>query len=123
MNRPQRRTEADAPGSTIFFSELVAIVAKRSGEPQYLVARILRALAETIYEALQHQKTVQWFGFGRFDVIHRRIRTVPHPADTTRTTTVGGASPRFRPGSAMRRAVNPGVAHDNKGDNGASDGR
>lgn len=107
MARAKRdSTTETSEDATIFLGELITLVAQRSGVPKYLAERILRSFATTVYDALSQGKAIQWFGFGRFDVIYRRPRTIPHPADPTQTTVVGGFAPRFRAGAAMRRVVN-----------------
>lgn len=101
-----RRTHADSPtSSTLFFRDIVRDVAARSGLPQKIVERVLRDLAQSIYDALGQRKIVQWSGFGRFDVMHRFPRRIPHPSIPGRSVTIGGDAPRFKPGTAMRRSV------------------
>lgn len=106
MARSKRDPMAETSDDSIMFlGELITHVGQRAGVPKYIAERVLRSFAETIYDALRQGKAVQWFGFGRFDVIYRRPRTIPHPSDSTRTTVVGGFAPRFKPGAAMRRRV------------------
>ena len=90
-------------------TELVAAIAEKSGLSKTNSERALKALLDTIQEALVNNDKVQLTGFGSFEVIERKARIGRNPKTNEEMPIPGGKAPKFKAGKLLRDAV--------KGDN------
>ena len=87
-------------------SDLVDSLAKTADISKVSAACALDAVINAISEALAKEETVSLVGFGTFLVSKRKERTGRNP-QTGETITIKAASvPRFKPGKALKDAVN-----------------
>jgi DNA-binding protein HU-beta len=87
-------------------SELIDSVARRSGLSSAETARVVEAVFESIGAALRSGDTVNVAGFGSFAVSARAARTGRNPRTGEALTIAATKVPKFRPGKALKDAVN-----------------
>ncbi|MGM9539215.1 HU family DNA-binding protein [Anaerovibrio sp.] len=87
-------------------AELVAKVAEKSGitkkDAEKAVAGIFAAVQETLVEGGK----VQVLGFGTFEVKERAARTGRNPQTGEELQIAASRNPSFKPGKALKEAVN-----------------
>ncbi len=87
-------------------AELVAKVAEKSGitkkDAEKAVAGIFAAVQETLVEGGK----VQILGFGTFEVKERAARTGRNPQTGEELQIAASRNPSFKPGKALKEAVN-----------------
>ncbi len=87
-------------------AELIDHIATQADISRAAAARALDAMISAVTESLQQGEPVTLVGFGTFDVTTRSARTGRNP-QTGETITIKEARvPRFRPGKALKEAVN-----------------
>lgn len=86
--------------------ELVARVALASGIPQAMARKLVAAMLDEITSALAEGKDVQLRGFGTFAVAERSASHGRNPRTGKPITVPARSSPRFKPGKALKEAVN-----------------
>lgn len=87
-------------------SEFVARVAKKSGQPQTLVAKIVDAALATTEEALKQGDSISIVGFGSLEVKHRAPRKGRNPKTKEEIIIPASKQPVFKPGRTLKEAVN-----------------
>lgn len=93
-------------GVVVNKSELIEIVAKEAEISKAAAGRALDATVDAIKQALKKNEDVTLVGFGTFSVGKRAARTGRNPR-TGDTIKIDEAKvPKFRPGKALKDAVN-----------------
>ena len=93
-------------GQAVNKSELIDRVAAGSDISRAAAARALDATLAAIVDALKQSDPVALVGFGTFSVRDRAARTGRNP-QTGETIEIGAARvPAFKPGKALRDALN-----------------
>ncbi len=87
--------------------ELVAIVAEKTGFTQKDSEVALKAIVETVTEALVKQDKVQLIGFGTFETRERAARTGKNPQTGKPIKIPATVAPVFKAGKALKEAVKP----------------
>jgi DNA-binding protein HU-beta len=87
-------------------AELISAIASEAGLKKVEAERAIAALTGTIQGALHDGRKVTLVGFGTFSIAERAERVGTHPQTRQRMTIPSSKSVRFRPGKAMREAVN-----------------
>ncbi|HRA47150.1 MAG TPA: HU family DNA-binding protein [Thermomicrobiales bacterium] len=87
--------------------ELIAVVARQHGIPEAKAAEIVNSVFQTITKTLAEGDEVAISGFGTFRVATRAGRTTRNPRSGEPMRVAPGKSPRFSPGAALKRAVDP----------------
>ena len=100
---PPRRNE----NSRMTKSELIDDVARRTGLPKKDVARVLDASVAIVSETLADGGQLSFAGFGKFHVANRSARPGVNPRTGEPIEIAAARVPRFTPGSALKRVVNP----------------
>ena len=85
--------------------ELVDAVGERLGDRK-AAAVAVEAVLGTVTTALADGERVALFGFGVFETVDRAARTARNPATGGTVEVPATAVPRFRPGQALKDAVN-----------------
>lgn len=88
-------------------SELIDDVARRTGRPKKDVADVLDSAVAIISETLATGGQMSFAGFGKFHVATRSARAGVNPRTGQPIQIAEAKVPRFTPGSALKRAVNP----------------
>lgn len=87
-------------------SELIDRIAAGSDISRAAAARALEATLEAITDSLKQSDPVALLGFGTFSVRNRAARTGRNP-QTGETIEIGAARvPAFKPGKALKDALN-----------------
>src|SRR5687768_10015368 len=89
-------------------AELVSHIASEAGLKKVEAERALSAVTTAIQNALVGGKKVTLVGFGTFSVAHRRARLGRDPQTKRPIEIPASQSVKFKPGKAMKEAVNPG---------------
>lgn len=85
--------------------ELVAKVAKTTGQPKNQVDRTIRALLDTIQTTLKKKDKVSFVGFGTFYVAKRAARMGRNPQTGKAIKIPAAHIPKFRAGKALKNSV------------------
>ena len=86
-------------------TELVDAVGERLGDRR-TAAVAVEAVLDAVTTALADGEKVSLFGFGVFEKVDRAARTARNPATGGTVEVPATAVPRFRPGQALKDAVN-----------------
>ena len=92
--------------------QLIDAVGERLGDRR-TAATAVDAVLDTLTTSLAEGERVALFGFGVFEKVDRAARTARNPATGGTVDVPATSVPRFRPGQALKDAVNgraPGTA-------------
>jgi DNA-binding protein HU-beta len=87
-------------------SELIDQIAARAELSKTAAGKALDAAIAAVKEALQQDDSVTLVGFGTFLVGERQARTGRNPRTGKSIKIQGAKVPKFRPGKALKDAVN-----------------
>jgi len=87
-------------------AELTALIAEKTGLTKKSSEEALKAVIESITEALVKGDKVQIVGFGSFEVKSRAEHTGHNPHTGEKITIQASKKPAFHAGKALRDAVN-----------------
>lgn len=87
-------------------SELIDRIASEADISKAAAGRALEATTAAITGALKKGDSVSLIGFGTFDVGHRAARTGRNPKTGDEIKIKAAKVPKFRPGKALKEAVN-----------------
>ena len=86
--------------------ELVAAMAEKAELTKVDAEKALKAFIDVVTEEMKNKGKVQLVGFGTFETTERAARTGRNPK-TGETIEIGAStSPKFKPGKALKDAVN-----------------
>ncbi len=86
--------------------ELVTAVAEDSGIAKGDVEKVLGSILETIKVSVAKDEDVQLIGFGSFTQVQRKERQGYNPRTKEPITIPASKSVKFKPGAALKDAVN-----------------
>ena len=86
-------------------SELVAVMAEKSGLSKKNCEAVLDAFVVTIGDALKNGDKVHLAGFGAFEVKERAARTGRNPRTKEPVDIPASKQPTFKPGKALKESV------------------
>ena len=87
-------------------NELIDAIAAEADLSKASAGRALDAAVGAITEALSKQDTVSLVGFGTFSVKHRAAREGRNPRSGETIQIAASSAPAFKPGKALKDAVN-----------------
>lgn len=87
-------------------TELVSSVAEKAEITKKDAEKVVGAVFATIEESLAKGDKVQLIGFGTFEVRERAARTGRNPKTGEEITIAAAKVPAFKPGKALKEAVN-----------------
>ena len=87
-------------------TELINVVAEKTGFSKKDSDKAVAAVIDAISEALTAGDKVQLVGFGTFEVRERAARTGRNPQSGEEIKIPAAKSPAFKPGKALKDAVN-----------------
>lgn len=87
-------------------TDLVSQVAEKAEVTKKEAEKVIGAVFASIEEALEKGDKVQLVGFGTFEVRERAARTGRNPKTGEEITIAAAKVPAFKPGKALRDAVN-----------------
>ena len=86
--------------------ELVEAMATQSGLTKKDAEAALKAFTDVVSEELKKDGKVQLVGFGTFEVVERAERTGRNPKTGEEMTIAACKAPKFKPGKALKDAIN-----------------
>jgi len=86
-------------------SQLVSVVANKTGMSKKDSEAAVNAVFETITEQLASGDKVQLTGFGTFETKTRAARTGHNPRTMEEITIEASTAPTFKAGSALKEAI------------------
>ena len=92
---------------TVHKSELVKQAAALSDIPAAAAARLIDELLDTVKAHLRNGSKVSIAGFGTFEAQRKPKRQGRNPKTGEPLTIAARKTPKFRPGKALKKAVNP----------------
>jgi len=87
-------------------SDLVSVVAQKTGLSKKDVAAVIDASIEAIEEALKKGEKVSFIGFGSFEVVKRAAREARVPGTDKVVKIPESKSVKFKVGKKLKEAVN-----------------
>ncbi len=87
-------------------TELIEHIATKSDISKAAAGRALSSLIEAVTKTLKKGGTVSLVGFGSFSVTKRKARTGRNPKTGAALKIKASKAPRFRPGKALKDALN-----------------
>ena len=87
-------------------SELIAVMAEKSGLDKKSAEKALNAFTDTVAEALKAGDKVQLVGFGTFEVSERGERTGRNPQTGEEMVIPASKNPKFKAGKSLKEKVN-----------------
>ncbi len=87
-------------------NELVAEVADKAGITKVQASDAIDAALDAITSALKKGDEVRLLGFGNFVVADRKATTARNPQTGATVDVPASKAPKFRPGKALKDAVN-----------------
>lgn len=87
-------------------NELIAAVAEKAGITKAQAGDAIDATLDTITAALKGGDEVRLLGFGNFVVIDRKATTARNPQTGATVDVPASKAPKFKPGKALKDAVN-----------------
>ena len=87
-------------------AQLVAAMAENAGMTKKDAEKALAAFEDVVTTSLQKGEKIQLVGFGTFEVVNRPARTGINPQTKESITIEASNTPKFKPGKALKDAVN-----------------
>ena len=87
-------------------SELINVMAEKSGLAKKDIDKALAAFTEAVQDALKAGDKVQLVGFGTFEVKERAERTGINPQTKEPVKIAASKAPAFKAGKALKDALN-----------------
>ena len=87
-------------------TELIAAVAEKAELSKKDAEKAVKALTDTVAEALKAGDKVQLVGFGTFEVSERAAREGRNPQTGEAMKIAASKSPKFKAGKALKDALN-----------------
>ena len=95
-------------------TELIDALAKETGVSKKDTGALLDAFIKTVTEELAKKEKVQLVGFGTFETRERAARTGRNPQTGAELKIAATTAPAFKPGKALKDAVNKPVSKKKK---------
>lgn len=87
-------------------TELISVVAEKSGLTKKDADVAVNAILASITASLTNGEKVSIVGFGTFEVRDRKEKQVINPQTKKMMTAPASKAPAFKPGQALKNAVN-----------------
>ena len=87
-------------------TELIEHIAAKSDISKAAAGRALSSMIEAVTKTLKKGGTVSLVGFGSFGVTKRKARSGRNPKTGVALKIKASKAPRFRPGKALKDALN-----------------
>ena len=94
-----------AKKSRVTKSDLISLVAERLDIPKTHVRKVLDAMVEVMIENIAKGVKVNLTGFGAFELRQSKARNGINPRTLEKIVIPAAKRPAFRPGAALKRAV------------------
>lgn len=87
-------------------TELISAVAERTGMTKKDADNAVNAIIASVTDSLSSGEKVSIVGFGTFEVRDRKEKQVINPQTKEMMTAPASKAPAFKPGQALKNAVN-----------------
>ena len=87
-------------------TELIAAIAEQAEISKKDAEKAMKAFSDVITDELKKGEKVQLVGFGTFEVSERAATEGRNPQTGETMTIAASKSPKFKPGKALKDAVN-----------------
>lgn len=87
-------------------TELVEVMAQKSGLSKSDSEKALNAFTDTVTAELKKGNKIQLVGFGTFEVADRAARTGTNPQTKEKVEIAAYKAPKFKAGKSLKDAVN-----------------
>ena len=87
-------------------NDLIAAVAEQCNMTKSDAGQALDAVLDTVTSALKSGDDVRLLGFGNFVVVDRKATTARNPRTGESIDVPASKAPKFKPGKALKDAVN-----------------
>jgi DNA-binding protein HU-beta len=87
-------------------NELAGVVADKAGITKAQASDAIDATLDAITKALKSGDEVRLLGFGNFAVAQRKATTARNPQTGATVNVPASKAPKFKPGKALKDAVN-----------------
>lgn len=87
-------------------TQLVAAIAEQTGFSKKDSEAMVKAFTTVVKDELSKGEKVQLVGFGTFETVHRAERKGRNPQTKEEITIPASIAPKFKPGKALKDAVN-----------------
>lgn len=87
-------------------TELISAVAEKTGLTKKDAESAVKAIVASITDSLSGGEKVSIVGFGTFEVRDRKEKKVINPQTKKMMTAPASKAPAFKPGQALKNAVN-----------------
>lgn len=87
-------------------AELVSAMAEKAEVSKKDAENVLKAFTDVVEEELRKGEKIQLVGFGTFEVVERGERVGRNPQTKEEMTIPASKSPKFKPGKALKDAIN-----------------
>ena len=87
-------------------TELISVMAEKSGLTKKDSEKALNAFVEAVEEALARREKVQLVGFGTFEVRERSARKGRNPQTGEEIDIAAASVPAFKAGKALKDGIN-----------------
>jgi DNA-binding protein HU-beta len=106
LNTQKHRKTLLTKGNNVNKSELIDAIAASADLPKAAAGRALDATLEAVTEALTKGESVALVGFGTFTTKERAARDGRNPQTGATIQIAAATLPTFKPGKALKDAVN-----------------
>ena len=87
-------------------TEFIAAIAEEAGLSKTDAAKAVKAFTDVVVEEMKKGEKIQLVGFGTFEVSKRPERQGINPATKEKITIAAANVPKFKPGAALKNALN-----------------
>ena len=87
-------------------TDIISNVAEKTGVSKKDTEKVFKGILDEITSALANKDKVQIPGFGTFDTVKRNARTGRNPINGNSVEIPEKTAPKFKPGKALKDAVN-----------------
>ncbi len=87
-------------------TEFVAAIAEAAEVSKKDAEKVVKAFADVVTEELKKGEKIQLVGFGTFETSQRAARDGRNPKTGETMKIAASTSPKFKPGKALKDAVN-----------------
>lgn len=86
--------------------ELIETLAARTNESKKTTETFLSEFTNLVIESMKEHETVDIYGFGKFEAVHKEAGTGRNPKTGESTNIPAKDVPKFRFSSAVKKALN-----------------
>lgn len=86
-------------------SEMISSIVEKTGVTKKAAGDVVKALTETITEALLNDDTVALSGIGTFSVVDKEAKEYRNPSNGEKVLVAAHKSPKFKVSATLKRTI------------------